>query len=165
MGLAGFHASPTHQMLESMTENASQSGAAQAAAKRERLRFTDFSFQRSPSGLCVAEVSLGWHDGSTIRGRASGQSGPMGDLRLAADAALRALEQFSNHELLFELIGVKLVRAFDENLVIVSIAMRGEQGPTRLIGAYLAADDVTRGAAVAVLNATNRVLGNYVATR
>ena len=147
-----------------MTENASP-GVAQVAAKRERLRFTDFSFQRSPSGLCVAEVTLGWHDGSMIRGRASGQSGPMGDLRLAADAALRALEQFSNHELLFELIGVKLVRAFDENLVIVSIAMRGEHGPTRLIGAYLAADDVTRGAAVAVLNATNRVLGNYVATR
>ena len=89
----------------------------------------------------------------------------MGDLRLSADAALRALEQFSNHELHFELIGVKLVRAFDENLVIVSIAMRGDPNPTRLIGAYLAADDVNRGAAVAVLNATNRVLGNYVATR
>jgi hypothetical protein len=151
-------------MLQSMTENASLEGSAQIAAKRERLRFTDFSFQRSPSGICVAEVTLGWHDGSEVRGRAAGQSGPMGDLRLAADAALRALEQFSNHELQFELIGVKLVRAFDENLVIVSIVMRGER-PTRLIGAYLAADDVNRGAAVAVLNATNRVLGNYVATR
>jgi len=153
-------------MLESMTENASLQGATTpVAGKRERLRFTDFSFQRSPSGICVAEVTLGWHDGSTIRGRAAGQTGPMGDLRLSADAALRALEQFSNHELRFELIGVKLVRAFDENLVIVSIALRGEPTPTRLIGAYLAADDVNRGAAVAVLNATNRVLGNYVATR
>ena len=147
-------------------ENASLQGATiQVAAKRERLRFTDFAFQRSPSGVCVAEVALSWHDGSVIRGRASGQAGAMADLRLSADAALRALEQFSNHELRFELIGVKLVRAFDENLVIVSIAMRGETGPTRLIGAYLAAEDVNRGAAVAVLNATNRVLGNYVATR
>ena len=153
-------------MPESMTEDASQQGATtQASAKRDRLRFVDFSFQRSPSGVCVAEVLLGWHDGSVIKGRAAGQSGPMGDLRLSADAALRALEQFSNHELHFELIGVKLVRAFDENLVIVSIAMRGDPNPTRLIGADLASNDVNRGDAIAVLNATNRVLGNYVATR
>lgn len=158
-------------MSETMTENPSvdgdsaQGALAQAGVKRERLRFTDFSFQRSPQGICVAEVTLTWHDGTVIRGRAAGQSGPMGDLRLSADAALRALETFSSQALRFELIGVKLVRAFDENLVIVSISMRGEQGPARLIGAYLAAEDVNRGAAVAVLNATNRVLGNYVATR
>lgn len=155
-------------MSQSMTEQGTQGDhapAAQTGVKRERLRFSDFTFQRSPQGLCVAEVALTWHDGTVVRGRSSGQSASMGELRLSADAALRALETFSNQALRFELIGVKLVRAFDESLVIVSISMRGEQGPARLIGAYLAAEDVNRGAAVAVLNATNRVLGNYVATR
>ena len=33
------------------------------------------------------------------------------------------------------------------------------------VGCYLADGDMVRGAALAVLNATNRVLGNYISTR
>ena len=36
---------------------------------------------------------------------------------------------------------------------------------TRLVGCYLAETDTRRGTAMAVLNATNRVLGNYISTR
>jgi hypothetical protein len=151
-------------MLHSMSENVFVPVTA-AQLKRERLRFTDFSFQRSPSGICVAEVTLEWMDGVVVRGRAAGHSSPMGDLRLSAEAALRALEQFAEGKLRFELIGVKLVRAFDENLVITNISVRGDERADKLIGAYLAARDTTRGAAVSVLNATNRILGNHIATR
>lgn len=135
------------------------------STKRERLRFVDFSFTRLPSGSCTAEVALEWHDGVRVLGRSSGQSSPLGDLRLSAEAALRALEEFADGALHFELIGVKLVRAFDENLVIVSIVERGDKSHGRLIGCFLAPNDANRGAALAVLNATNRVLGNYLATR
>jgi hypothetical protein len=83
---------------------------------------------------------------------------------MAAEAALRALEEFAEGSLSFELIGVKHIRAFDSNLVIVSIGIRGSAG-TRLVGCYLADEDMPRGAALAVLNATNRLLGNYLATR
>ncbi len=76
---------------------------------------------------------------------------------------MRALEAFSKGELAFELIGVKMVRAFDANLIIVSLSMRGNPAPTRLLGCYLAEGDIARGAATAVLNATNRVLGNFIA--
>jgi hypothetical protein len=62
------------------------------------------------------------------------------------------------------LIGVKHIRAFDSNLVIVSIGVRDSAG-TRLVGCCLADEDMPRGAALAVLNATNRLLGNYLATR
>jgi hypothetical protein len=133
--------------------------------RRERLRFSDFNFSRLPSGACTAEVTLEWQDGMRVVGRASGQSSPLGDLRLAADAAIKALEEFSEGALHFELIGVKLVRAFDENLVIVSVIERGEHSHARLIGCFLAPNDANRGAALAVLNATNRVLGNFLATR
>jgi hypothetical protein len=133
-------------------------------SRRERVRFTDFSFTRSPSGQCSSDVELEF-EGRKVSGKARGQSSPLGDLRVAADAALRALEEFADRTLHFELIGVKLIRAFDANLVIVSVGMRGEGEETRLVGCYLVETDIRRGAAVAILNATNRVLGNYLSTR
>ncbi|HVX40617.1 MAG TPA: hypothetical protein VHB25_13690 [Gemmatimonadaceae bacterium] len=132
--------------------------------RRERLRFADFSFTRSPSGQCSAEVSLEW-DNALYVGRAIGQSSPLGDFRVAAEAALRALEDFTKDAMHFELLGVKHVRAFDANLLIVSVSLREDSGLTRLVGCYLAETDTRRGAAMAVLNATNRVLGNHIAMR
>jgi len=133
--------------------------------KRERLRFTNFQFVRTPSGLCTAEVELEWLDGVTVIGKASGQSSPMGDLRIAAEAALHALENFSGGAIEFELAGIKALRAFDANIVIVAIGLRKGEGPRRLLGSYLAERDPVRAAVIAVLNATNRLLGNFIATR
>lgn len=136
-----------------------------AQLKRERLRFSNFVFNRTPSGLCSCEVELEWLDGVRVVGKASGQSSPMGDLRIASEAVLRALEAFSGNALQFELVGVKLLRAFDANVVIVSVLVKRGEGPPRLLGAYLAEHDAIRGSVVAILNATNRVLGNFIATR
>ena len=133
--------------------------------RRERLRFSDFRMARTPSGRSSAHVELEWVDGVRVSGGAEGQTSELGDLRLAAEAALRALERFSGGGLSFELIGVKLLRAFDANVVIVSVDCRESEGPRRLLGCYLAERDIARGAVLAVLNATNRVLGNFIATR
>lgn len=132
--------------------------------RRERLRFANFSFTRTPAGQCNAEVSLEW-DGEMFVGRALGQSSPLGDFRVAAEAALHALMTFAKGSIHFELLGIKQLRAFDENVIIVSISMRESGKLTRLVGCYLADADTRRGAAVAVLNATNRVLGNYIAAQ
>jgi hypothetical protein len=133
--------------------------------KRERLRFSDFQFTRTPSGICSAEVQLEWVDGVTVTGKATGQSSPMGDLRVAAEASLKALESFSGGVFAFELAGIKALRAFDANIVIVAVGLRKGEGPQRLLGSYLAERDPVRAAVVAVLNATNRLLGNFIATR
>src|SRR5690348_6894308 len=132
--------------------------------RRERLRFADFSFSRAPSGQCSAEVSLEWESQMFV-GRSIGQSSPLGDFRVAAEACLRALEDFAKEAMHFELLGIKHVRAFDSNLLIVSVSLREDSQLTRLVGCYLAETDTRRGAAMAVLNATNRVLGNHIATR
>ncbi|MFN2398603.1 MAG: hypothetical protein ABR543_08165 [Gemmatimonadaceae bacterium] len=133
--------------------------------KRERLRLADFRFRRTSDGRCTAEVELEWLDGVRVCGAASGQSSSTVDLRVAADATLRALERFAEQSLVFELIGVKAVRAFDANVIIVSVATKKGDGPKRMLGSALVEVDTTRGAVVAVLNATNRVLGNFIATR
>jgi hypothetical protein len=132
--------------------------------RRERLKFSGFGFSRTPSGQCSAEVTLEL-DGTVCTGRAIGQSSPLGDFRVAADAALRALETCTRGGVHFEMLGVKHVRAFDSNLLIVSIGLREGSMYTRLVGCYLADSDTRRGAAMAVLHATNRVIGNYIALR
>jgi hypothetical protein len=135
------------------------------SGRRERLRFADFRFVRTPDGRCTADVTLDWIDGMRVHGSASGQSNTMVDLRVAAEAGLRALERFVENSHVFELIGVKAVRAFDANVIIVCMDVRNGQGPQRLLGVSLAEEDPVRGAVIAVLNATNRVLGNFIATR
>lgn len=146
------------------SEQAASPSGAPNGFRRERVRFADFAFTRTPSGQCTAQVELEY-EGRRVSGRSSGQSSPLADLRVAAEAALRALEQFTDNSLIFELIGVKLIRAFDANLVIVSVGLRGSDAQARLVGCYLAESDTRRGASVAVLNATNRILGNYISTR
>ena len=151
-------------MANAVEQQQSEVPPAEAVPSRsDRLRFGSFSFTRSPAGRVIAQIELE-HEGKQYVGRAEGQSSPVGDLRLGADAAMHAIEAFSQGGLGLELMGVKLVRAFDANVVIVSCTQRTARG-TRLVGCYLADRDAVRGAALAVLNATNRVLGNYLFTR
>jgi len=131
----------------------------------ERLRFQDFAFQRLASGRCRARVVLSWSDGRQFVGESEGVISQAGELRCSASAAVRALERVSQPQLGFEVLGVKAVRAFDATVVIVSLSARTETTVSRLVGSFLAETDAPRGAALAVLNATNRILGNYYFAR
>jgi hypothetical protein len=139
--------------------------AAPAVAKQERLRFHSFSLDRTRAGRVSCAVTLEYGPGEQVTAEASGQASPAGDTRLGAEAAIKALEAFTDGAIRFELIGVKVVRAFDANVVITSLKQHGYDGPDRLLGCYLAEGDLVRGAALSVLNATNRVLGTYFLTR
>jgi hypothetical protein len=135
------------------------------ATRRQRLRLTQFTFTRTPHGRCHAEVEFEWLDGERITGKADGIASTLGDLRLPADATLRAIEIFARGVVQLELIGVKSMRAFDDTVVIVSVLLRDNGSVTRLLGCSLAGDDPLRGVVVATLQATNRVVGNTIATR
>src|SRR5256886_8761620 len=109
--------------------------------------------------------SLASPDGREFTGESEGIISQAGELRCGAAATVRALERVVQPKLAFELLGVKAVRAFDATVVIVSLSARQETRASRLVGAYLTETDAPRGAALAVLNATNRILGNFFATR
>jgi hypothetical protein len=134
--------------------------AGQVSPRRERLRFIGFAFERLPSGRCQAEVTLELGPGERWTGRSDGVASDAGELRCAAEATLRAIEQSVTGKVSLDLLGVKAVRAFDTVVLIVSVVSRGDGESHRLVGSYLAEHDSARGAAVAVLNATNRLLGN-----
>ena len=133
--------------------------------RRGRLRLTRVESTRSPTGQCVVEVELEFIEGQRVVGRSQGQASNAGELRIAALAAIAALEKFVEGAFTFELTGIKGLRAFDANIVIVSLAMKDGGAGQRLLGSYLADADLVRSSVIAVLNATNRVLGNYIATR
>ena len=125
----------------------------------DRLRFTDFVMERLSNGRCRAQVKLTLMDDMEYKGDSDGLASQAGELRCAAQACVEALSRSVGDAVKFELFGVKAVRAFDSNVVIVSLALTGESGAHRVVGCCLT-DDPSRGAALAVLNATNRVLGN-----
>ncbi|MBA3759639.1 MAG: hypothetical protein M3Q37_06275 [Gemmatimonadota bacterium] len=132
----------------------------------ERLRFAEFTLDRLPNGRCRARVGLTWRDSEQFTGEGEGLASQAGELRCSAQACVIALGQaVKDGGLSFELLGVKAVRAFDATVVIVSLAVHGEGSGTRVVGSYLTEADTPRGAALAVLNATNRILGNRLFMR
>ena len=134
-----------------------------AFSREERLRFVDFQFATEPNGRCHAEVTLAHGTDVRWRGTAEGLASDAGEMRCAAEATLKAIEASARGSITFELLGVKAVRAFDTIVLIVSVVSRGSGQTHRLVGSFLADQQHTRGAALAVLNATNRVMGNIFA--
>jgi hypothetical protein len=125
----------------------------------DRLRFAGFDFRKLPSGVGSAAVTLEWKGTERFVGRAEGVSSAFADLRLAVEATLRALAEFTRHKDVFELVGVKSVRAFDSNVVMVSVMAKRDGKPTQLVGCRIADGDPLRSAVLATLQATNRLLG------
>lgn len=146
-------------------DGSTEAAATREQVRRERLRLTRVESTRSPTGQCVVEVELEFLEGQRVIGRSEGQASNAGELRIAALAAIAALEKFADGAFTFELTGIKGLRAFDANIVIVSLSMKDGSGAQRLLGSYLADTDLVRSSVIAVLNATNRAVGNYISTR
>ncbi len=132
--------------------------------ERQRLRFTDYHFERFPNSRCRVSVAMEWTEGRLFRGEAEGTDTFQGRIRLGATACIRAAQSATNGRLAFELRGAKAVRAFDSWIVVVSLRATGDDDQVyQLLGSYAAPDeDVARGASLAVLDATNRILVRYV---
>ena len=151
--------------MKSLRRSQPAESGTSTAWRQERLRFTGFSYDRTATGQVTCRVTMELGAGEIIEGEACGQASPSGDTRLGAEAALRAIETFTRGALSFELVGVKVVRAFDSKVVITNIVQRGVQPGDRLLGCYLTDEDEVRGAAISVMNATNRALGTYILTQ
>jgi hypothetical protein len=128
---------------------------------RRRIRFAAIDISSEPVGLTRVRVTLEW-GGVSHYGESVGESGHPLELRTAAAAAVMALNRVTADSIAVRLVGVKQVRAFDADILVVAL-MSEESPPQKLVGAVLASDAPHRAAAAAVLHATNRLLGNYIA--
>ncbi len=128
--------------------------------KRERLRFESFSLEEFQNGHCTAHVEFGWERGVIYSGEAEGIRTMEGELRAAAHATLQALGAATHGSLLLELVGVKAVRVFDTWVIIAAARGENDGEALRLTGSFTCEEegDVPKGAVMALMNATNRVL-------
>lgn len=155
----GSHSMTTPPMAGGAPNDDAGSAETVSLTHADRLRFAEFDFRKLPSGLGSATVTLEWKAAERFVGRAEGVSSAFADLRLAVEATLKALAEFTRHKDVFELVGVKSVRAFDSNVVMVSVLAKREGKPTQLVGCRIADGDPLRSAVLATLQATNRLLG------
>ena len=128
---------------------------------RRRVRFEKVE-RVEEGGRVTITVSLEW-GGEVFTGQARGERGPVIELKTTARAAVEALEELSGQSLDVRIIGVKAVHAFDSDLMVASL-YRSAGVQQRLVGTVLVTDDPLAAAAVAVLSALNRTLGNFLHT-
>lgn len=126
---------------------------------RRRVRLLEATLAYPRLGEAAAHVRLEW-DGRLYEGRASGPSGEALELRWVALATLQALGQLLEGRLRFDLIGIKQLRIFDTDLAVAVV--RSPERWEGMTGAAFVHGARAEAAARAVLQATNRVLGNYL---
>lgn len=128
---------------------------------RQRVRFMELKRNVQQDQQIAYTVRLEWA-GSEYTGTAAGEKGDAVELRTVSSASLAAIAALVPHDVKVRIAGVKLMRAFDAEMVVVSL-YRPDDEPHNLVGAVVAGDDPRRAAATAVLAALNRLLGNYLA--
>ena len=127
---------------------------------RQRVRFVSVDNVALPDQQIRFTTTLEWN-GRLYTGTATGEKGDAIELRTVSTSALAAVSEIVANEISLRLAAVKLVRAFDAEMVVVSL-YRPDATPHNLVGAVVAGDDPRRAAATAVLSALNRLLGNYL---
>lgn len=129
-----------------------------------RLRLVGCRVEHGRGAVTHAIVECdGPAEGQTTVGRQEGSTCPGGDLRLAALATLDVISQATCGALRLELIGVKPIRAFDTNLIVVAVLAHHEGQVTRIVGSAIADDNVVMGTARATLHALNRLASPLLA--
>jgi hypothetical protein len=104
-----------------------------------------------------------WKEGRTYLGEAEGTQTKQGELQAAASATVNAAASAVEGRLGLELRGVKAVRAFDAWVIVACVTARAKGLNLRLLGVSPSSgSDTSRGAVMAVLDATNRVLAKYL---
>lgn len=134
----------------------------QSQANRKRVRLHSTESEVTRDGRCLARVWVEWLEGTLYEGSGEGTDTQEGRVRSGADAALEAAGRVTGGRLRLTLRGIKVVRAFDALVVIVS--MRGVSAGKQyeLLGSTAAPDDdLVLGGTMAVLDATNRILEKY----
>ena len=128
-----------------------------------RIRFKDFVLEELPNDHCSVRVVLARRSGEEFVGEAEGENSPQAQLRTAAQATARALETATDGQVGLTVLSVKALEALETILVFVSLSGRLEHGSQRLVGSVLTRENPPRAAALAVLNATNRLLSVFFA--
>jgi hypothetical protein len=126
-----------------------------AAAVGRALYFEDVEIRGSRTKGVTCKVTLR-RGKETFVGEAEGFESDKSRVELSARASLAAIALSEGAEGRLSLEGVKVVTAFDRELVLVGVMARIARQGTLLTGSCEIRDSAETAAALAVLNATNR---------
>jgi hypothetical protein len=109
------------------------------------------------AGKGSVEVTLE-RAGLTVTGQAAGVADGGGGIRLVAHATLRALEKMVGQDASFELLDVVRIRSGERRAVVVLANFVSSSAVRGLAGCVQFDDDEARAAALAALDASNRMI-------
>ena len=127
----------------------------EASAAEKRVRFVAARADRQPGSRVRVGVEVSFEDRSH-EAEAEGIGTETIEIRLASLATLEAIREVTGTPP-FRLVGVKLMHAFDAEVILVALRDPEIEG-TRYIGAVPVRTTHVAAAAAAVMDATNRVL-------
>lgn len=122
---------------------------------QQRVRLVKVLVDREPGSRVRTSVELSYAGRSHVA-TTEGTGTETMEIRLAALATLDALTAVTDTAP-FALVGIKQLRAFDAEVVLVALRDPAEEG-SRYIGAVAVRTTLVAAAAAAVLDATNRVV-------
>ncbi len=132
----------------------------------DRIEFGELRLEELPDGRCHALAVLTWPKGHKHVGTAQAEDTETGRSRCAAEATARALE-LSVGEIKLDVQSVRMLREADTNIVLVLLSYQLLGGlRQKLVGSCIVGErQPFRSVALAVLKATNRIMGNLVSPR
>jgi hypothetical protein len=129
-----------------------------------RLRFVSAASSRTPGSRIDVRVTLALQDpegSAESESRYEGEASGVGDVilepRLAVEATLAAIAEATGDPEYFRLVGIKVVHAFDTRVVLVCLRTSEDQS-AQVVGAVPLRGAMARTAALAALDATNRLV-------
>ncbi|MDQ8165220.1 MAG: hypothetical protein P3A28_05615 [Gemmatimonadota bacterium] len=134
---------------------AEEKAIARAARVGRSLYFEDVEIRGSRSKGMTCRVTLRRGDQQFV-GEAEGPEGDRGRVELAARASLGAVALSETGGKQFSLEGVKVVAAFDREVVLVAVTVRMGRQSAVLTGSCWLRDSAETAGVLAVLDATNR---------
>ncbi len=127
----------------------------------DRIGFRGSELEQLPNNRCRTRVVVAWSTGDEFVGAAQGDDTEAGRLKCAVDATARALEKSVSDEITLDVEGVRILKESDTTLIVVLISYRLLGGTQqKLVGSCIIGKQPLRSAALAVLKATNRIMGN-----
>ena len=132
----------------------------------DRIGFRESELEQLPNNRCRARVVVAWLKGDEFVGAAQGEDTEVGRLKCTVKAAARALEKSVNDEIALDVQGVRTLTESDTNIMVVLLSYRLlGQTQQQLVGSCIIGKQPQRSAALAVLKATNRIMGNIGSTQ
>lgn len=130
-----------------------------------RLQLVAAESSRTPGSRIDVHVTLALQDpeegSSESESRYVGEASGVGDVilepRLAVEATLGAIAEATGDPEYFRLVGIKVVHAFDTRVVLVCLRTSDDRS-AQVVGAVPLRGEMARTAAMAALDATNRLV-------